>query len=170
MLAKAFLNWPKIILLDEPTASLDPENASQVRDFLNYQQKEYKVTILLTSHNMKEVEELCHRVVFLNQGKIIACDTPQKLISATQPAQLRLRITEGKETAERFLRDNKFIYNYKKGKLVINLSEKEIAKVLYFFSQKEVCYSDIEILRPTLEDFFIKIAKGKYEFQKNLSG
>jgi ABC-2 type transport system ATP-binding protein len=58
ILAKAFINYPKLILLDEPTASLDPESAQTVRQFLIRQQKKYKVAMLFTSHNMTEVAEV----------------------------------------------------------------------------------------------------------------
>jgi len=86
MLCKAFINYPKLILLDEPTASLDPDIASRVRQFLLRQQEEYQVSMLFTSHNMKEGTEVCDRVIFLKTGKIIAEDTPEnlaKMVDAT---------------------------------------------------------------------------------------
>lgn len=100
MLAKSFLNWPKIILLDEPTASLDPEIADQVRKFLLNQQKTYKVTILITSHNMKEVEELCDNIIFLHHGKILASGSAKQLLKKFHMGKLRLedlflKITRG---------------------------------------------------------------------------
>jgi len=100
MLVKAFLNWPKIILLDEPTASLDPEISNQVRQFLLYQQKQYQATILITSHNMQEVEQLCDSIIFLHQGKIIAQGKPQVLLKKfnlgkMQLENLFLKITRG---------------------------------------------------------------------------
>jgi len=79
-LAKAMLNNPKLLLLDEPTASLDPDIADRVRQLLKKIQKEQKITILYTSHNMMEVEEICDRVIFLNKGKITDDDTPQEII------------------------------------------------------------------------------------------
>ncbi len=79
-LAKAMLNDPKLLLLDEPTSSLDPDIADRIRHLLKKIQKERKLTILYTSHNMTEVEEICDRVVFLNKGKITDDGTPQELI------------------------------------------------------------------------------------------
>jgi ABC-2 type transport system ATP-binding protein len=78
-LAKALLNDPKLLLLDEPTASLDPDIADRTRKLLKKIQKERKVTILYTSHNMDEIEELCDRVIFLQKGKIVDDDSPHKL-------------------------------------------------------------------------------------------
>ena len=79
-LAKAFLNDPKVLLLDEATASLDPDIADKTRKMLKSIQKERDITMLYTSHNMAEIEELCDRVIFLQKGKIIDDDTPKKVI------------------------------------------------------------------------------------------
>ena len=79
-LVKAFLNDPKVLLLDEPTASLDPDIADKTRKQLKIMQKKYNVTILYTSHNMAEIEELCERVIFINKGKITDDGTPDQLV------------------------------------------------------------------------------------------
>ena len=68
LLTKAFLNYPKVILLDEPTSSLDPDIAVKIRKFLIKERDEYNVSILLTSHNMAEVEEMCDRVIVIKSG------------------------------------------------------------------------------------------------------
>ena len=79
-LAKALINDPELLLLDEPTASLDPDVADKVRKSLLKMQKDRGVTILYTSHNMAEIEEICNRVVFINKGKITDAGTPKELI------------------------------------------------------------------------------------------
>lgn len=79
-LTKALLNDPKLLLLDEPTASLDPDVADRVRKLLKDIQKNRGVTILYTSHNMVEIEELCDRVIFLNAGRIVDDGSPGALI------------------------------------------------------------------------------------------
>ena len=79
-LAKALLNDPKLLLLDEPTASLDPDIADKTRKLLKRIQKEKKVTILYTSHNMDEIEELCEHVIFIMHGKITDEGSPKQLI------------------------------------------------------------------------------------------
>ena len=86
MLAKAFISSPRIILLDEPTASLDPDIAHEVRAFILEQQREEGVSLLVTSHNMDEVTQICNRVLVLKNGEIIANDTPQNLaLSVSRP-------------------------------------------------------------------------------------
>ena len=79
-LAKSIINDPSVLLLDEPTASLDPETGDFVRSFLEDYQKEKAASILLASHNMSEVERLCDRVIMMKKGKIIDSGTCKNLI------------------------------------------------------------------------------------------
>ena len=80
-LAKSIINDPTVLLLDEPTASLDPETGDFVRSFLEEYQREKKTSILLASHNMSEVERLCSSVLMMNKGAIIDQGTPGELIN-----------------------------------------------------------------------------------------
>ena len=79
-LAKSIINDPTVLLLDEPTASLDPETGDFVRSFLENYQKEREASILLASHNMAEVERLCSSVLMMKNGVIIDRDSPKELI------------------------------------------------------------------------------------------
>jgi ABC-2 type transport system ATP-binding protein len=79
-LAKSLLNQPEILLLDEPTASLDPDTADRMRRTLTDYQRESGATLLLASHNMSEVERLCDQVIMLRAGHIVATGTPRELI------------------------------------------------------------------------------------------
>ncbi|MFZ0660150.1 MAG: ABC transporter ATP-binding protein [Candidatus Binataceae bacterium] len=81
-LAKAMLNDPRLLLLDEPTAYLDPEIAWQVKEMMMRVQREQGTTILYTSHNMAEVEQMCSRIVFLNHGRVIAQGSPIEITQA----------------------------------------------------------------------------------------
>jgi len=80
-LAKALLNRPEVLLLDEPTASLDPDTADWVRGRLEHYRDENAATILLASHNMNEVERLCDRVIIMKKGRIEGDDTPARLLA-----------------------------------------------------------------------------------------
>ena len=79
-LAKSIINDPTVLLLDEPTASLDPETGDFIRSFLENYQKEKGASILLASHNMAEVERLCSYVLMMKNGVIIDQDSPKELI------------------------------------------------------------------------------------------
>jgi ABC-2 type transport system ATP-binding protein len=80
-LAKALLNEPELLLLDEPTASLDPDTADWVRAKLEQYLQRRRATVVLASHNMAEVERLAQRVIMLEQGRVIADETPGELIA-----------------------------------------------------------------------------------------
>lgn len=79
-LCKAFLNDPELLMLDEPTASLDPDIADKVRKVVRKVQSERNIGILYTSHNMRDIEEVCDRVIFLHKGRIVAEGTPQDIV------------------------------------------------------------------------------------------
>ena len=79
-LAKSLINKPKLLFLDEPTASLDPDVGDFVREYIERYKKNNELTILLASHNMKEVERLCDKVVMMKQGEIVDSGTCGELI------------------------------------------------------------------------------------------
>lgn len=79
-LCKALLNKPDLLLLDEPTASLDPDIADKVRGIIRQYRDDHQSTLLYTSHNMKDVEEVCDRVVFMHQGRILYVGTPGEMV------------------------------------------------------------------------------------------
>ena len=79
-LAKALINEPTVLLLDEPTASLDPETGDFIRTFLENYKKEKKISVLLASHNMSEVKRLCNSVLMMKDGAIVDSGTPDQLI------------------------------------------------------------------------------------------
>jgi len=81
-LAKSLINDPKILFLDEPTASLDPDIADKTRRLLRLIKKNSNISILYTSHNMKEMEEMSDRIIFLHKGKIIAEGEPKTVIKS----------------------------------------------------------------------------------------
>lgn len=79
-LAKALLNRPEVLLLDEPTASLDPDSADRIRTYLREYQRGSGATLLLASHNMIEVERMCDDVIMLRRGQVVDRDRPERLV------------------------------------------------------------------------------------------
>lgn len=159
ILAKAFIADPEIVLLDEPTASLDPDIAHEVRQFILAQRKEHGVSILITSHNMDEVTELCDRVLVLKHGTIIADNTPDMLAQSTSKVRVHLTISEHLDRALIYLRDSQLTHTAQDSSLIIELDEQAIAQFLTHLSERNVMYSAISIDKPTLEDYFLSIAK-----------
>lgn len=156
-LVRAFMMHPTTVLLDEPTASLDPDICSDIRAFLIRQKREHNVAMLYTSHNMAEVAEVCDRVIFLKGGAIVEEDTPHNLTKKVALSTLRLRVPHSKD---RFLL-------YKLGNDVredgewieLRLPHEQIAVALQEITRRGINFSDLEVVKPSLEDFFIKIAR-----------
>lgn len=87
-LAKAFLTEPRILFLDEPTASLDPDIAHKIRALLKAEQQSSGLSILYTSHNMREMEEMSDRIIFLQRGRLVAEGTAQAIVAQYGKADL----------------------------------------------------------------------------------
>ena len=160
LMVKAMINYPRVLLLDEPTASLDPDIAMVVRKFLKVQQEKYGVAMLFTSHNMREVEEMCDRIVFLKKGKVVAEDTPKGLIKRLKGVRVRLLFETGSELAEKYFnekygRDKWFL---DKDRYEVQLNEHEVARLLNGLSRRGVKYDEIEVVKPTLEDYFLEMS------------
>jgi ABC-2 type transport system ATP-binding protein len=159
MLAKAFIANPKIVLLDEPTASLDPDVAHEVRQFILQQRKERGVSLLVTSHNMDEVTEICERVLVLKQGAIIADNTPEQLAISISKVRIHLTISSNLEQALSYLRALQKTCQLEGARVTIELDEHEIAQFLAGLGDQKIFYSQISIDKPSLEDYFLSIAK-----------
>lgn len=160
-LAKAFLNYPKVILLDEPTASLDPEVAIIVREFLKIEQKEYGTSMLLTSHNMSEVEEMCNRVIIINHGKIIAHDTPENLAGKITNCKIALIITKDMEKATTFFEEKNIVFEKNRFQFTFQMDEKHISAFLMSLASEKIDYQEISINKPELEDYFLQVLEEK---------
>ena len=156
MLAKAFLPNPKIVLLDEPTAALDPDIAVHVRKFI-VAEKKLGTSILLTSHNMAEVEEVCDRVLVLKEGKIIATETPEKLAATVKTSHLQLLVSNI-ETASTFAQEKNLKHKIDGHFIEFELDEQKIPELLFSIMQSNIKYTEISIKKPTLEDYFLSIS------------
>ncbi len=134
-LAKAFLNQPKLLLLDEPTASLDPDVADRVREFLLNVVREEGTTVFLTSHNMLEVEKVCSRVLFLNDGKIQAEGTPKELAQRAR----RWRVTINGISSE--------------------MDSNDVGPHVTKLVRSGTDIESLSVHEPTLEEFFVRSAR-----------
>ena len=159
MLAKAFIANPEIVLLDEPTASLDPDVAHEVRQFILAQCAERGTSILITSHNMDEVTELCDRVLVLKKGIIVADNTPESLAQSTSKVRVHLTITHEFERLRVYLQESQLIHAIQDNYLTVELDEHAIAPFIIQLGERKIIYSHIAIDKPTLEDYFLSIAK-----------
>ncbi len=158
MLVKAFMMRPKIVLLDEPTASLDPDIAKDVCQFVLQQRDEHGISILFTSHNMAEVADVCDRVLFLQNGRIFADDVPEKLAKSVSTSKVTLLIGDGLKRAVSIAEKLGLPFSVDHRSIELKLDEGQIAMMLTALAQAGVNYTNIDIMQPTLEDYFLRMA------------
>lgn len=159
-LVKSLLNDPELILMDEPTASLDPDIADKTLSLIEDLKRNRSLSILYTSHNMDEVTRICDEVIFLDHGKIVAQDTPINLTKRISAASIQLTIDENRKILEEYLHNHNYQFLFIDNHTVsIETQEKLIPKILFGISKINVFVTDIEIKKPKLEDVFLQIAR-----------
>ncbi|BAD86215.1 ABC-type multidrug transport system, ATPase component [Thermococcus kodakarensis KOD1] len=159
-IAKALINDPEVLFLDEPTLGLDVQSALFVRDFVKRLVKEEGKTVLLTTHYMVEAEELCDRIAIIDHGRIIALDTPEGL----------KKLVKDEETVEIAVREfNPALLEKSPWKLAVvqsteertvlrgSVDEEDLPKLVEWLVKNQVKVVSVERKEPTLEDVFIKL-------------
>jgi ABC-2 type transport system ATP-binding protein len=158
-LAKALLNEPRLLFLDEPTVGLDPDMAIKIRRLIKRIHDEKGITIVLTTHYMKEAEQLCERIAFIKKGEIIANAAPAELKRQMKLGETITIEYKGKFDDSR-LKDIPGILDvlHEDGKIKIVAENVEsiIDNVMKKFC--DVHIKNIEISQPNLEDVFLKLA------------
>lgn len=161
MLVKAFFMRPRIVLLDEPTASLDPDIADDICRFLLEQRAQSGLSILFTSHKMEEVMEICDRAIFLKKGHIIANDSPASLARSVGQFRVKLIITDGMNRALTFIQELGHPHTVEGKLLEVSMAEETIPLFLKALNENSVVYASIKIDEPSLEDYFLHISRSK---------
>jgi ABC-2 type transport system ATP-binding protein len=163
VLAKALLNDPRLILMDEPTSSMDPDIVNKMIDLIRTMKNERNMAILFTSHNMEEVTRLCDRVIFLHHGKIVAEDTPLGLTKQIDSVVLAISFDGPQAPMDAYCTEKNYAHRFIQPQLVeVKLPEKEVPAALFGLSKHDIWVTNIDIAKPTLEDVFIRIARGEH--------
>lgn len=155
MFAKAMLNRPKVLLLDEPTLGLDPSIAIKVRQEIKRVNKKYGTTILLTSHYMHEVEQLADRVAFIYGGKIVDIGTVER-VKRKRFAWYQVEIKVKKIVNKRSLEKKGFTVSGRVLKKQLKTGE-NISSLLSFLHKKGYSVLEVNTKKPSLEDYFVRI-------------
>lgn len=168
-LIKSLLNDPEIILMDEPTAALDPDIADKTLSLIEQLRRDRKISILYTSHDMDEVTRICDEVIFLDHGRIVAQDTPLGLTKLVKNAGLKLTYDGARADVEKYLKGEGEIYRFPRDNVaLVDTREERIPKLIFGLSKMGIWITDIEVKKPTLEDVFLQIArKEKDEYREN---
>lgn len=162
--AKSLLNDPEILLMDEPTASLDPDIADKTLTLIEHLRDNRELSILYTSHNMSEITRLCDEVIIIDKGVIVAQDTPVGLTKMIPNAQVRLVFDNPKELVQKYLDSKEFTYSFEtKNTVLINTEEKLIPALIFGVTKTDIMITDIEVIKPSLDDVFLHFARNKNE-------
>jgi ABC-2 type transport system ATP-binding protein len=156
-LALAMLTEPELLLLDEPTSGLDAESTQDIRQLLRRLADEARVTILIASHQLREIETLCHRVAILNRGQLLSCEKTDALLSYDL-RKLQV-ILEGPDSAARKLAELRWVESVevKAGKLHVQLVDPAPHQLTAFLVNAGYQVSAIIPRRRTLQDYFLKV-------------
>ena len=162
-LVKSLLNNPELILMDEPTAALDPDIADKTLSLIENWKKQKNLSILYTSHNMQEVTRICDDVLFLADGKIVEHDTPRNLAKKVTQAELILTYEKDSRLAFEYLRSRSIPFEHtESNQIKIVAEENEIPRIIFDISKTGLWMNDITINKPTLEDFFLQISRNTH--------
>ena len=171
-LAGALVGNPKVLILDEPTVGLDPKQVTQIRDLIKSLGKNH--TVLLSSHILSEVSQICKKVIIINKGKLIAIDSPKNLENKTEKENVLLVTVEDPE--DKIESVAKKIENVSKIKLVKTLSDgtkqysisskdnTDIRKEIFStFAKNEITIFELKKAEASLEDAFLDLINNQQE-------
>jgi ABC-2 type transport system ATP-binding protein len=159
-LAKAMLNRPRLLLLDEPTAGLDPDMAIKTRKLIGRLHQDEEISIVLCTHDMAEAELLCSRVAFLRRGEVVALDTPQNLKNQLRLGERLVILYQG-HLDLKAIEQLPGVMAQKslpgRAEIVLDRSYDNLDRILKLFAETKI--QDIRINEPDLEDVFLELAR-----------
>jgi len=167
-LIKSLMNDPELILMDEPTASLDPDIADKTLSLIEGLRRDRELSILFTSHNMDEVSRICDEVIFLDHGELVARGTPLDLTKQIPDAELELSF-EGQQTRViRYLESEHHRYRFQRDfRVIVTTHERDIPKIIHDLTDLGTSITEIDVRKPDLEDVFLQIARRTNVPQEN---
>lgn len=147
------------MLLDEPTASLDPDMANEICEFILEQRDKTDLSVLFTSHKMEKASEICDKVIFLKVGKIIADDVPKRLAQTVSSFRVRFVIVDGMKRMLALIERMHLSAKVEHKSVEITISECEIPSLLNAVGIQGISYPTITIEEPSLEDYFLHMVR-----------
>ncbi len=163
-IAAAIIHEPEILFLDEPTSGIDVASARQIRNLLK-QLNHNGTTVFMTTHYIEEAERLCDRIAFIKQGEIIKMDSMSNLLEdskETNIVEITFEITQFDRNSLLKIVQNKFPdfeieFENENTLKVISKNKLNIAPVVHFLSNQNIFILEAKIIKPTLEDVFVKL-------------
>ncbi len=166
-IARAMVNEPRILFLDEPTLGLDVQTRRMLWDYARKLNRESGTTILLTTHYIEEADYLCDRLAILEQGKILVTDTPEGLKSSLGDSLLSVKLLQGADGLAKLLREVNWVkeVNQRDGWLDLSVEsgETKIPEVARLAKEHGFAISSVSQHKPSLEDAFLHYVGRKLE-------
>jgi len=160
-IARGLIHYPKVLFLDEPTLGLDAQTRRKIWEYIKYLNREYAMTIVLTTHYMEEADFLCDRVAVIDHGKIIASDTPDGLKKILEGDLVSLENTGDPGNFVSALKRDPWVREVHVENLTIfitiNDGEKRIPKLLSMAQSHGLQITSVNLRKPSLEDVFIHL-------------
>jgi ABC-2 type transport system ATP-binding protein len=157
--ARGFLNHPRVLFLDEPTLGLDVQARRNLWDYIKLLNEKEDITIVLTTHYMEEADYLCHRVAIIDQGRIVAIDSPEKLKQAVGLNLISLQIEDSSGALVDSLKQLNWVKKIeaRDGSLELSIDggEERIPELIDFADNRGLVISSVKLYKPSLEDTFL---------------
>ena len=170
-LAKSLVNDPEILFLDEPTVGLDPDVSVRIREMILSIHKEKGITVLLTTHNMREAEHLCGRIAFLKEGEILATGTAQALKRMVRIGDV-VRVEFKGLIMEKDLLHAEGVINFSISdnlcEIIVDEGERRLGPLVAMISQGGAQIKKVTLGQTDLEDVFIELAKEGKDLDSNI--
>jgi len=160
-LAKAFINDPELLILDEPTVGLDPDVSVRIREQIAGLRRTRPITILLSTHYMREADQLCDEVVFLRQGLILARGDPQSLKRQILSGDRIVLVVEGDGWGGLSGLPGVLACTGAGNRVecVVDDARKRLPEIFHHLTEQGIAVSDVTVAEPTLESVFIELAR-----------
>jgi ABC-type multidrug transport system ATPase subunit len=159
-IARAFLNDPNIVILDEPTNGLDPQGVMDIRNLIKELSTKYNVTFFISSHILSEIQSMCNRVAIINNGELIVENYVEKLLT-TEEEIIEIH-TKAKEKVSNLLKSLNIpcnIKNFEKG-LIITVPKNSFNNINKILVLNDIALDNIILRSSSLEDYFLKVTEG----------
>ena len=157
-IAQALLGEPKVLILDEPTNGLDPVGIREMREFIRTLAEKEKISILISSHLLSEIQLMCDRVAIISKGEVIKVDSVDLLLAEQERVSWKLEpLVEGR----RILSEETTIIYEKDGFIITHYDEDKLSLINKRLVSEGVQVSGIQTILPTLEDLFIELTGGE---------
>ena len=170
-LAQAMVGYPKLIILDEPTSGLDPKQAVEVRKLIRSMKKDH--TVLISSHNLEEIQEICDKIIIMNHGKLIASDTSEELAKKCGNKRvISMTVKGSREDICNILDHQEYVLSYSfadeyevclKYVVEVTVDENDEIRdqVFYAFAEQKLPILEMNMGYESLEDIFLKLTEGE---------